>query len=352
MPAPLGPRTTRRLPRSTARSTPFSTGRPPYDLARPTAPSGIRPHGSGSGSLILAVFPARRTGSRPASIRPARRAMLLAVVAVADHDTALLADVVNRVFHLDADRAAVDIHNTGWETYLAQRAGEERRRAREDDQDQAALVAPQEAAQPRDGADVEVVGRLVHQQRAVGPAEQDAGQLHPAPLPAGQRAHRTAHDVVGQAEPGRHSGRLRLGGVPARGLEGRLRAGVGAHRAVQRGRPVGPLHGRLGGTQPVQRPVQGTGGQDAVQDGDGGVGGAGVLGEEPDGTGGGDRARGGPGLSGEGGHQGGLARAVAADETDPVAGGDGKGDLGQQKARARAQFDIANGDHEVTLRTG
>ncbi|WP_023591178.1 ABC-F family ATP-binding cassette domain-containing protein [Streptomyces thermolilacinus] len=47
------------------------------------------------------------------------------------HDTALLADVVNRVFHLDADRAAIDVHNTGWETYLAQRAAEERRHARE-----------------------------------------------------------------------------------------------------------------------------------------------------------------------------------------------------------------------------
>src|SRR5207249_7607 len=47
------------------------------------------------------------------------------------HDTSLLADTVNRVFHLDPQRAAIDVHNTGWDTYLAQRAADERRRARE-----------------------------------------------------------------------------------------------------------------------------------------------------------------------------------------------------------------------------
>ncbi|MGW2369661.1 ABC-F family ATP-binding cassette domain-containing protein [Streptomyces sp. NPDC001667] len=50
---------------------------------------------------------------------------------VISHDTSLLADVVNRVFHLDATRATIDIHNTGWTTYLAQREAEERRRVRE-----------------------------------------------------------------------------------------------------------------------------------------------------------------------------------------------------------------------------
>ncbi|MEV4503519.1 ABC-F family ATP-binding cassette domain-containing protein [Streptomyces klenkii] len=50
---------------------------------------------------------------------------------VISHDTGLLGDVVNRVFHLDATRATIDVHNTGWTTYLAQRATDERRRARE-----------------------------------------------------------------------------------------------------------------------------------------------------------------------------------------------------------------------------
>lgn len=47
------------------------------------------------------------------------------------HDTSLLADTVNRVFHLDPQRATIDVHNTGWDTYLAQRAADDRRRERE-----------------------------------------------------------------------------------------------------------------------------------------------------------------------------------------------------------------------------
>jgi ATPase subunit of ABC transporter with duplicated ATPase domains len=47
------------------------------------------------------------------------------------HDTSLLAGTVNRVFHLDPGRAALDVHNTGWDEYLAQRDADERRRARE-----------------------------------------------------------------------------------------------------------------------------------------------------------------------------------------------------------------------------
>ncbi|MGK5630133.1 ABC-F family ATP-binding cassette domain-containing protein [Streptomyces sp. URMC 123] len=47
------------------------------------------------------------------------------------HDTELLADTVNRVFHLDPHRATIDVHNTGWAAYLDQRAADERRRARE-----------------------------------------------------------------------------------------------------------------------------------------------------------------------------------------------------------------------------
>ncbi|ORT58439.1 ABC-F family ATP-binding cassette domain-containing protein [Streptomyces sp. CB03238] len=47
------------------------------------------------------------------------------------HDTDLLAATVNRVFHLDPHRPALDVHNTGWRAYLAQRTADERRRARE-----------------------------------------------------------------------------------------------------------------------------------------------------------------------------------------------------------------------------
>ncbi len=47
------------------------------------------------------------------------------------HDIGLLADTVNRVFHLDPRRAALDVHNTGWAAHLAQREADERRRTRE-----------------------------------------------------------------------------------------------------------------------------------------------------------------------------------------------------------------------------
>ncbi|GHF58465.1 ABC transporter ATP-binding protein [Streptomyces mashuensis] len=47
------------------------------------------------------------------------------------HDTGLLDAVVNRVFHLDATRSTIDVHNTTWRTYLTHREADERRRARE-----------------------------------------------------------------------------------------------------------------------------------------------------------------------------------------------------------------------------
>ncbi|MFD3514639.1 ABC-F family ATP-binding cassette domain-containing protein [Streptomyces sp. NPDC058657] len=50
---------------------------------------------------------------------------------VISHDTGLLADTVNRVFHLDPARAALDVHHTTWQGYLTQRDAQERRRARE-----------------------------------------------------------------------------------------------------------------------------------------------------------------------------------------------------------------------------
>jgi len=45
------------------------------------------------------------------------------------HD--LFDQVVNKVFHLDANRAALDIYNVGWKAYLEQREADERRRRRE-----------------------------------------------------------------------------------------------------------------------------------------------------------------------------------------------------------------------------
>jgi ATPase subunit of ABC transporter with duplicated ATPase domains len=52
-------------------------------------------------------------------------------VVVISHDADLLAHVVNRVFHLDATRAELDVYNVGWRAYLEQRETDERRRRRE-----------------------------------------------------------------------------------------------------------------------------------------------------------------------------------------------------------------------------
>jgi ATPase subunit of ABC transporter with duplicated ATPase domains len=50
---------------------------------------------------------------------------------VISHDVELLEAVVNRVFHLDANRCVIDIYNVGWKPYLDQRETDERRRKRE-----------------------------------------------------------------------------------------------------------------------------------------------------------------------------------------------------------------------------
>ena len=50
---------------------------------------------------------------------------------VISHDVGQLEHSVTRVFHLDANRAELDIYNVGWKAYLLQRETDERRRKRE-----------------------------------------------------------------------------------------------------------------------------------------------------------------------------------------------------------------------------
>ena len=50
---------------------------------------------------------------------------------VISHDSALLGETVNKVFHLDATRCVIDLYNLGWTKYLEQRETDERRRRRE-----------------------------------------------------------------------------------------------------------------------------------------------------------------------------------------------------------------------------
>jgi ATPase subunit of ABC transporter with duplicated ATPase domains len=50
---------------------------------------------------------------------------------VISHDNDLLGATVNKVMHLDANRAEIDVYNMGWKAYLTQRETDERRRKRE-----------------------------------------------------------------------------------------------------------------------------------------------------------------------------------------------------------------------------
>src|SRR6476659_4715020 len=50
---------------------------------------------------------------------------------VISHDTALLEQTVTKVFHLDANRAEINVYNMGWAAYLEQRETDEKRRKRE-----------------------------------------------------------------------------------------------------------------------------------------------------------------------------------------------------------------------------
>lgn len=52
-------------------------------------------------------------------------------VMMISHDTSLLDQTVTKVFHLDANRAALDQYSMGWQQYLTQRETDEKRRRRE-----------------------------------------------------------------------------------------------------------------------------------------------------------------------------------------------------------------------------
>ena len=50
---------------------------------------------------------------------------------IISHNVELLAEVVNRVWFLDAVRGEADVYNMGWQKYLDARATDEQRRRRE-----------------------------------------------------------------------------------------------------------------------------------------------------------------------------------------------------------------------------
>ena len=120
--------------------------------------------------------------SRPTTWTPTRSPGCAATSAryrgglvVISHDVGLLEHCVNRVFHLDANRAELDIYNVGWRAYLQQRETDERRRQRE-------------------RANAEKKAAALH-----GPGRPDAGQGH-------QGHRRAEHGPPRRAAAGRPGG--------------------------------------------------------------------------------------------------------------------------------------------------
>ena len=225
------------------------------------------------------------------------------------------------------------------------------------DHDEAALVVLQETAEPGDRVSVEVVGRLVQQQRgvrlsgAVRCSEQDPRQLDATSLTAREGVHRLREHPVGQTERVTDAGGVRLGLVSAERSEAFFEArvlgdGLVTPLVVERGLHVLllPSHRREDLVEPAGR-------EDPVLGEDVEVAFLRILGQVTDGAGVADAARVRLRLARQNAQRGGLARTVAADEADPVAGRYAQRVSGrrQKSPRARSYFQVGRGDHADEL---
>ncbi len=139
------------------------------------------------------------------------------------HDRPLLAGTVNRVFHLDPGRAALDVHNTGWDAYLAQRDADERRRGRERanaERKAASLHAQADRMRAR-------VATAVAARNMARRADRMLADLEPA-----RRAEKTARIRLPEPAP---CGRIPLGAVSLTRSYGEQHVLHGVDLAVDRG---------------------------------------------------------------------------------------------------------------------
>ncbi|KAB2341294.1 ABC-F family ATP-binding cassette domain-containing protein [Actinomadura rudentiformis] len=142
---------------------------------------------------------------------------------VISHDTGLLADVVNRVWHLDPDRAALDVHNTGWHTYLADRAADDRRRAR------------QRAAAERKAAALHAQADRMRANNATAVRAKDMARRANRMLAAHEPVRRTEKVARVRLPDPAPSGRTPLGAISLTKSYGDLRVLSGVDLAVDRG---------------------------------------------------------------------------------------------------------------------
>ena len=206
--------------------------------------------------------------------------------------------------------------------------------------------------QPQDRIVVEVVRRLVEEQD-VRAGEEHAGEFHAAPLPAGQGIQALLEDAV--LEPQRMGDLSGLGVRRPPSLRGELliEAHVALHRLDLPG-ALGRSHLVLGLTDLRDDLVDAAHGDDALPRAQRLLSDVRVLGEVADGAVRGDRTLmlGRPlvPLTGEEPHRRGLARTVAADETDPHALVDAEVRMTHEIAGADAQREVRNIDHPMILR--
>jgi len=87
--------------------------------------------GNGSGTTLLLDEPTNHLDADSVNwLRGFLKAHAGGLIVIS-HDVELLADVVNKVWFLDAMRGEVDLYNMGWQRYLDARAADEKRRRRE-----------------------------------------------------------------------------------------------------------------------------------------------------------------------------------------------------------------------------
>jgi ATPase subunit of ABC transporter with duplicated ATPase domains len=145
---------------------------------------------------------------------------------VISHDRELLAATVNRVFHLDPQRTTIDVHNTGWKTYLDQLDTDQRRRARErSTAERKAAVLHAQADKMRAGATTAVAARNMARR-----ADKLLSDLEPV-----RRAARVARIRLPEPAP---SGRTPLSAVGLAKAYGGLQVLNGVDLAIDRGSRV------------------------------------------------------------------------------------------------------------------
>jgi len=79
-------------------------------------------------------------------------------------------------------------------------------------QQQGAGVILEEIFQPKNGVEIQVVGRLIEQQQ-IRRTHQGLRQVQAHPPAAGEVGNRTVHLFVGETQTGEHFARPRIGGI-------------------------------------------------------------------------------------------------------------------------------------------